>query len=141
MSPRPHAATLAGATATNTPTKLLVGTAAREDLVTSRAFAEVVPTPGEVFSTSAPCTVVAQFVTEARVTAAGHPLQVRVTVDGRVANPGPAVLTSSTAYGSSTYVAFQPGVQPGNHTVTVQAMIDSGQAYVRNRSFTVCLVA
>jgi hypothetical protein len=121
----------------NSPARMLTGTAAREDSTVGTSFAELVPTPGQVFSTTQTCTLTCLLVTEARVSTAGAALEVRMMVDGKIANPGAAVLTTNTDYRTATHLAFLTGVQPGSHTVTVQWRVTTGRGYVRNRSFTV----
>ena len=78
------------------PRTMATGSAAREDSTTSRSFVDLVATPGMVFSTSREAVITALFVTECKVSRARNRLEVRVTIDGDVADPGSAVLTQST---------------------------------------------
>ena len=90
-----------------------------------------------VFSTSREAVITALFVTECRVSRARNRLEVRITIDGDVADPGSAVLTQSTAYATHCHLAFRNEVPAGNHTVLVQWRVSGGRGYVRNRTFTV----
>src|SRR2546426_11004766 len=110
----------------NAPVRMLTGTAAREDTTTSTAFHDLVPTPGEVFTTTKPATITALFVTECRVNAATHRLEVRITVDGVVADPGSAVLTQNAKYETRSHLAFKTSVAAGTHTVIVQWRVSGG---------------
>lgn len=121
----------------NTPRTMLTGTAAREDSTTSTTFRNLVPTPGHVFTTTATATLTALFVTECRMSAATQRLEVRITVDGVVADPGVAVLTNGSKYETRSHLAFKTAVPAGTHTVTVQWRVSGGTGFVRNRSFTV----
>jgi hypothetical protein len=121
----------------NAPVRMLTGTAARTDSTASTVFVDLVPTPGEGFSTTAVATLTALFVAECRVGTAGQRLEARITVDGVVASPGVAVLTNGTAYETRSVLAFRTNVAAGSHIVTVQWRVSGGTAYVRNRSFTV----
>lgn len=114
-----------------------VAAAAREDQTTSTAFTRLVPGLGSL-RTTAPGVMVATFVSEAR-TAPGARLEVRVTVDGAVMNPGPCVLTDSTTYATRAYAAWTD-VAPGYHTVDVEWRSSGGQVFARNRSLTVQVV-
>lgn len=121
----------------NAPVRMLTGTAARTDSTTSTAFVDLVPTPGEGFTTTAVATLTGLFVAECRVGTAGHRLEARITVDGVVANPGVAVLTTGLTYETRSVLGFRVNVPAGSHTVTVQWRVSGGTGYVRNRSFTV----
>jgi hypothetical protein len=116
---------------------MLTGTAARQDSTTSTTFRELIPTPAEVFSTTAVSTLTALFVAECRVSAATQRLEVRIMVDGAVADPGVAVLTNNSKYETRSHLAFKVSVPAGSHTVTVHWRVSGGTGYVRNRSFTV----
>jgi hypothetical protein len=130
--------TATGATSlTHAPVRMLTGTAAREDSTSATTFAELVPTPGQGFSTGRTATVTALFTAECRVSTAGAALEARVLVDGQVANPGSFVLTRETQHSTRSCLAFLSNVQPGHHMVTVQWRVTGGQGFVRNRSFTV----
>ncbi len=120
------------------PTISHVGSARREDAVTNTNFAELLPTPGEIFSTSAASTLTAIFTGEARVDQPGQELQVRVRVDDKEANPGPVTLTTSNAYSTHTYMAFL-SVPAGQHKVTLECRVPGGnhKGYFRNRTFLV----
>lgn len=119
------------------PITMLTGCAAREDRTSRKTFAELVPAPGHVLSTSRTATLIAMFVAECRMSTTKHHMEVRMTVDGAVADPGPAVLTSDSQYETSTHLAFKGSVPPGTHTVTVEWKVTGGTGYVRNRSLTV----
>jgi hypothetical protein len=119
------------------PVRSLTGSAAREDTTTNTVFDELRPTPGQVFTTTQPCTITGLLVTEARVSTPGAVLEARIMVDDQVAHPGVAVLASQTSYETATHAAFLSGIQPGEHTVTVHWRVTAGRGYVRNRSFTV----
>lgn len=119
-------------------TTLDVCAAVREDQTSATAFARLVPGLGSL-RTTAPCTMVATFVTEAR-TVAGARLEVRVTVDGKVMTPGPSVLTDSASFRTCTYAAWLDGVAPGYHNVDVEWRSSGGQVFARNRSLTVQVV-
>lgn len=121
----------------NAPVRMLTGTAARTDSTSSTSFADLVPTPGHKFSTTAPATLTALFVAECRVGSAGQRLEARIVVDGVSANPGVAVLTVGTQYETRSLLAFRTNIAAGSHLVTVQLRVSGGTAYVRNRSFTV----
>ena len=54
-----------------------------------------------------------------------------------VADPGPAVMTTNSKYGTHAHLAFKTSVREGRHTVTVEWRVSGGTGYVRNRSFTV----
>jgi hypothetical protein len=71
------------------------------------------------------------------VSRAGQRLEVRITVDGEVANPGSAVLTQSASFASHSHLAFMTEVPAGRHSVMVQWRVTRDSAFVRNRSFTV----
>ena len=121
----------------NAPKQMLTGTAARQDSTTSTTFRNLVPTPGQVFSTTATATLTALFVAECRMSVGTQRLEVRITVDGAVADPGVAVLTNNSKYETRSHLAFKVGVPAGNHTVLVQWRVSGGMGFVRNRSFTV----
>jgi hypothetical protein len=116
---------------------MLTGTAAREDHTGSTTFVDLVPTPGEVFPTTQTATLTALFVTECRINTPGQHLEIRITVDGNVADPGAVTLTNESVYSTHSHLAFKTNVPAGNHTVTVQWRVSGGTGYVRNRSFTV----
>ena len=121
----------------NTPVRMLTGTAAREDKTTSTTFQELIPTPGEVFTTTKTATLTALFVAECRVSSSTQRLEARIMVDNQVADPGAAVLTTNNKYETHSHLAFKTNVPPGSHTVTVKWRVSGGTGYVRNRSFTV----
>lgn len=121
----------------NTPVRMLTGTAAREDHTASTSFVELVPTPGEGFSTTQTATLTALFVAECRVNAPGQHLELRIMIDNQVADPGAVTLTTETAYSAHSHLAFKTNIPAGNHTVTTQWRVSGGTGYVRNRSFTV----
>jgi hypothetical protein len=121
----------------NDPVRMLTGTAEREDKTTSTTFKELIPTPGEVFTTTKTATLTALFVTECRVSASTQSLQIRITVDGVVAPPKEVVLTQNTKYETHSHLAFKTSVPAGSHKVTVEWKVSGGTGYVRNRSFTV----
>jgi len=121
----------------NTPVRMLTGTAEREDSTTATTFQDLVPTPGQVFSTTAAATLTALLVTECRVSAATVRLEVRIMIDGTVAHPGVVALTSRVKYGTSSHLGFKTAVPAGSHTVKVQWRVSGGTGFVRNRSFTV----
>lgn len=110
--------------------------AAREDVTSSTQFARLVPGLGSRLTTYPTCTLSATFVGEARTTP-GARLEVRVTVDGKVMNPGPCVLTDSPTYKTCTYAAWLSGVTPGYHNIDVEWRSSGGQVFARNRSFAV----
>jgi hypothetical protein len=116
---------------------MLTGTAARQDSTTSTTFKELIPTPGEVFTTTTQATITALFVTECRVSSATQRLEVRIKVDNLIADPGVAVLTNNAKYETRSHLAFKTSVPAGNHKVTVEWRVSGGTGYVRNRSFTV----
>jgi hypothetical protein len=116
---------------------MLTGTAERQDSTTSTTFRELIPTPGEVFTTTAAATLTALFVAECRVSSTTKHLDVRIMVDGAVADPGVAILTNSAKYETRSHLAFKVSVPAGSHTVTVHWRVSGGTGYVRNRSFTV----
>ncbi|HEX9933825.1 MAG TPA: hypothetical protein VGB38_01410, partial [bacterium] len=117
--------------------QMLIGSAAREDNTASLAFVALVPTPGHVFTTTATSLIMGMFVAECRMNTAGQRLEVQITVDGTVMNPGAAVLTTNTQYETHSHVAFRGQVPAGRHTVTVAWRVSGGRGYVRNRSLTV----
>jgi len=119
------------------PRTMVTGTAAREDSTSSHNFVDLVPTPGLVFRTSREATITALFVTECKVSRAGQRLEVRITVDGEVADPGSAVLTDRASYATHSHLAFLTEVPAGRHTVMVQWRVSRDSGFVRNRSFTV----
>jgi hypothetical protein len=121
----------------STPVRMLTGTAAREDHTGSTTFVDLVPTPGEVFSTTQTATLTALFVTECRINTPGQHLEIRITVDGHVADPGAVTLTTESAYSTHSHLAFKTNVAAGSHTLGVQWRVSGGTGYVRNRSFTV----
>jgi hypothetical protein len=131
------ACTVTGAGFTAAPVQMLTGTAARQDVTASMVFVELVPTPSQVFSTTAPATLTAMLVTECRVSSAGQRLEVRIKVDNLVADPGVAVLTANSQYETHSHLAFKTQIPAGRHKVTVEWRVSGGQGYVRNRSFTV----
>ena len=120
-----------------TPVSMLTGTAQREDHTGSTSFIELIPTPGEVFTTTQPSTLTALFVSECRVNTPGQHLEVRIMVDNQVAEPGPVTFTTETNYSTHSHLAFRTTVPPGSHKVTVHWRVTGGTGYVRNRSFTV----
>jgi hypothetical protein len=121
----------------NAPVRVVTGTAAREDSTSATTFTELVPTPGQGFSTGRTATITALFTAECRVSTAGAALEARIVVDGQVAHPGTFVLTRETQHSVRSCLAFLTGVQPGHHLVTLQWRVTAGQGFVRNRSFTV----
>lgn len=110
--------------------------AAREDVTSSTQFARLVPGLGSRLTTYPTCTLSATFVGEAR-TIAGARLEIRITVDGKVMNPGPCVLTDSATYKTCTYAAWLSGVTPGYHNIDVEWRSSGSQVFARNRTFTV----
>jgi len=120
-----------------TPVLMLTGTAAREDHTGSTSFVDLVPTPGENFTTTKTATLTALFIAECRINTPGQHLELRIVVDGQVADPGAVTLTTETAYSTHSHLAFKTAVAPGNHTVMAQWRVSGGTGYVRNRSFTV----
>ena len=119
------------------PVQMLMATAAREDTTTSTTFIELIPAPGHVFNTTQTAVVAALFVAESRVSATGHRLEVRIKVDGLVADPGAAVMTTSARYETRTHFGVKGAIPAGRHTVTVEWRVSAGTGYVRNRSLTV----
>lgn len=116
-----------------------VGTVSVEDVTTSTSFTEL-RAPGHHFNTARTGTFVAQLVGEARMASPGTAMEVQVTVDGKVANPGPATLTSDATYAGRSYTAFLGSIQPGWHTVTAQWRVTAGRGHMRKRSFTVSVL-
>jgi hypothetical protein len=121
----------------NTPVRMLTGTAAREDKITSTTFQKLIPTPGHVFTTTQTATITALFVAECRVSISTQRLEVRIKVDNLISDPGVAVLTRDSKYGTHSHLSFKSSIPPGSHEVTVEWRISGGTGYVRNRSFTV----
>lgn len=121
----------------NAPVRMLTGTAQREDKTTSTTFKELIPTPGEVFTTTKTATLTALFVAECRVSASTQRLEARITIDGVVAAPKEAVLTTNKKYETHSHLGFKTNVRPGSHKVTVEWRVSGGTGFVRNRSFTV----
>ena len=121
----------------NAPVRMLTGTAKREDKTTSTTFKELVPTPGEVFTTTKTATLTALFVAECRVSAGTQRLEVRIKVDSVVADPKEAVMTQNTKYETHSHLGFKTSVAAGSHKVTVEWRVSGGTGFVRNRSFTV----
>lgn len=126
-----------GGCAANCPRRMLTGTAERQDSTTSSTFTELIPTPGEVFTTSKAGTITALFVAESRVSSSGEKLEVRIKIDDQIADPGVAVLTTNDKYETRSHLAFKTNVAAGEHKVTVEWRVSGGRAFVRNRSFTV----
>ncbi|HJR06256.1 MAG TPA: hypothetical protein VJ842_03245 [Pyrinomonadaceae bacterium] len=112
------------------------GTAARTDSTTSTSFVNLVPTPGQVFSTTGNSTFLVQFFGSARLSAAGQAMDLRATVDGNVVNPGP-MRYSGTGFSSVCYSGFLSNIGPGTHTVTLQWMVTGGTGFLSNRTFIV----
>jgi len=111
-----------------------VGAGTGEQVTSSMQFAMLAPGLGSLLTTYPTCTMTATFTAEAR-TAPGARLEVRVTVDGKVMNPGPAVLTDSSTYKTCAYTGWLDGVTPGHHTVDVEWRSTGGQVFARRRSF------
>lgn len=121
----------------NAPVRMLTGTAKREDKTTSTTFRELIPTPGQVFTTTKTATLTALFVAECRVSSNTRRLEIRIKVDSLVADPAEAVLTQSSKYATHSHLGFKTSVPAGSHKVTVEWRVSGGTGYVRNRSFTV----
>lgn len=121
----------------NAPVRMLTGTAAREDKTTSTTFKELIPTPGEVFTTTKPATLTALFVAECRVSASTQRLEIRIKVDSLVADPKEVVLTQNSKYETHSHLGFKTNIPAGSHKVTVEWRVSGGTGFVRNRSFTV----
>ena len=68
---------------------------------------------------------------------AGQRLEVRINVDGEVADPGSAVLTQSASFATHSHLAFLTEVSAGRHAVMVQWRVTRDSAFVSSRSFTV----
>ena len=120
---------------------MLTGAAAKEDKTTSKTFNELVPTPGQGFTTSQKATITALFVAECRVSASTERLEVRIMVDNTVADPGDVVLTMTNKYETRCHLGFKTAVPAGSHNITVYWRVSGGTGYVRNRSFTVWQVS
>jgi hypothetical protein len=117
--------------------QMLTGTAEREDSTRSSEFTELIPTPGMEIRTSRTSTISALFVAECKVSTAGRRLEARITIDGEVAHPGVAVLTTQSSYETRCHFAVKGQVPRGVHMVTVEWRVSRGTGYVRNRSLTV----
>lgn len=117
--------------------RMLTGSAERQDSTTSRVFRELVPTPGEVFTTTRTATLTALFVAECKVSSSAQRLEIQIKVDDQIADPGTAVLTATSKYETHAHMAFKTNVAAGSHTVTVYWRVSGGTGYVRNRTFTV----
>jgi hypothetical protein len=123
--------------AINMPRRMLTGTAGGEDSTTSTVFVELIPTPGEVFTTIKSGTLTALFVGECRISSIGQRLEIRIRVDDQIADPGPAVLTMGQHYETRSHLGFKTNVPAGTHKVAVEWRVSGGRGFVRNRSFTV----
>lgn len=121
------------------PKDVFCGTAARTDYTTSLSFVNLVPTPGQVFTTTGTSTIMVQFSGSASLSAAGQTMYIRATVDGTPVNPG-QMSYSGTAFSSISYAGFLPRVAAGTHTVTMQWMVTGGTGAISNRTFTVWVI-
>jgi len=121
----------------NAPVRMLTGTAAREDKTTSTTFTELIPTPGEVFTTTQTATLTALFVAECKVSAKPNRLEVRIKIDSAVAQPKEVTMTVNTEYETHSHLGFKTSIPAGSHKVTVEWRVSGGTGFVRNRSFTV----
>ena len=118
------------------PKQVFFGTAARTDSTTSTSFVNLVPTPGQVFTTTGSSTILVEFFGSARLTDAGRAMDIRATVDGRAVNPGP-MRFSGTGFTSISYSGFLSNIGAGTHTVTMQWMVTGGTGFISNRTFIV----
>jgi hypothetical protein len=118
------------------PRLVFFGTAARTDSTTSTSFVDLVPTPGQVFSTAGTTTMLVQFFGSARLSAAGQAMDIRATVDGREVNPGP-MRFSGTGFTSVSYAGFLSNIGPGTHRLLMQWKVTGGTGSVSNRTFIV----
>jgi hypothetical protein len=122
----------------NAPVQMLVGSATVEVKTTLRGYQELIPTPGIFIQTTQTASIVALFDAECRMESNVGCLQVRITVDGAVADPGDIVMTSNINYETHTCLAHKNQVPPGTHAVTVQWRVPTGgTGYVKNRTLSV----
>jgi hypothetical protein len=121
------------------PNRVLMGSAARTDSTTAKSFVDLVPTPGQTFTTNSVSTILVQFDGYARVGEVGRAMDIRAVVDGVPVSPG-LMRFSSTGYTTISYAGFLDDVQPGTHTVTMQWQITGGTAYMSNRTFVVWII-
>ena len=118
----------------NAPKQMLTGTAARQDSTTSTTFRNLVPTPRQVFSTTATATLTALFVAECRMsvdTALGsaHHVDGAVAIRRRGLDQQLEVLDPEPS-------RIQVSARRESHGIGPVAL-SGGTGFVRNRSFTV----
>jgi hypothetical protein len=125
------------APSSNAPRTMKTGTSANLNATSSTSFQELPAVPSISVSTTQGSSITADFVAECRVTSGGA-LHVRITIDGQVAAPDVAVLTSDDKWATHSYRAMIPSVTAGSHRATVQWRSATGASvYIRKRSFTV----
>ncbi|MGA8046944.1 MAG: hypothetical protein WCA30_11840 [Dermatophilaceae bacterium] len=112
------------------PMNQYIGTALEEETTSSPTFVAM-RNPGQLVPTARTGTFLIHLVTEARVGTPGSRLEVQIRVGTQVANPGPAVLASSTTYSGCSYAAWLGPLEPGPHSIQVQWRVTAGDAYVR----------
>ncbi len=97
-------------------------------------FVDLVPTPGQVITTTGQSTILVEFFGSARLSEPGASMDVRATIDGK-----PLFSTNGrTSSGSSIgYSAFVTNVGPGQHTVTMQWNVTGGTGFMLGRTFIV----
>ena len=118
------------------PKNVLFGSAQRTDSTTSTTFVELVPTPGQVFTTTGQSTFLVQFFGSARLSDAGRAMDIRAVVDGQPLNPN-GMRFSGTGFTSISYSGFLSNIGPGQHKVTLQWLVTGGTGFMSNRTFIV----
>jgi|GEM_PF-7063811 len=121
------------------PRQVFFGSAARQDSTTSTTFVNLVPTPGQVFTTTGQSTILVEFFSTARLVTAGKAMDIRAVVDGVPVTPGP-MRYSGNGFSSISYSGFRKNVGPGSHTVTMQWMVTGGSGIMDNRTFIVWVI-
>jgi hypothetical protein len=124
------------AEAASPPKNVFFGSAQRIDSTTSTIFVELVPTPGQVFTTTGQSTFLVQFFGSARLSDAGRAMDIRAVVDGQPLNPN-GMRFSGTGFTSISYSGFLSNIGPGQHKVTLQWLVTGGTGFMSNRTFIV----
>lgn len=119
------------------PKNVFFGSAQRTDPTTSTTFAELVPTPGQVFTTTGQSTFLVQFFGSARLSDAGKAMDIRAVVDGHPLNPTNGMRFSGTGFTSISYSGFLSNIGPGQHKVTLQWLVTGGTGFMSNRTFII----